>query len=57
MSLYKLTWSNPETRTSGTMNNLTAAELTEAFDDAWKRAGDGEVIMSSMPERQSEYSE
>lgn len=57
MCLYKLTWSNPETRTSGTMNNLTAEELTEAFDHAWKHAGEGEVIMSSMPEGQVEYSE
>lgn len=56
MCLYKLIWSNPDARTSGAMNNLTAAELTGAFDLARERAGDGEVIMSSMPEDQSEYS-
>lgn len=58
MCKYRLTWSNPETRLSGSFNNLTAEELHDGFERAWVNAGnEGEVIMSSVPKEVVEYAD
>lgn len=49
MTNYRLLWVNPESGASGSMNNVPAAELSERLDQAWDKAGDGEVILSTMP--------
>lgn len=55
MKRYRLHWVNPGKRTSGSMNNIPAEELSERMTDAWLLAGDGEVIMSMQPEEVVEY--
>ena len=55
MKRYRLHWVNPGKRTSGSMNNIPAEELSARMTDAWQLAGEGEVIMSMQPEEVVEY--
>lgn len=52
---YRLFWTNPETRISGSMNNIPASELSDRVDAAWEKAGEGEVILTSQKDEEAEY--
>lgn len=52
---YRLFWTNPETRISGSMNNIPASELSDRVDEAWEKAGEGEVILTSQKDEEAEY--
>ena len=53
---YRLFWTNPATGISGSMNNIPASELSDRVDEAWEKAGEGEVILSTQPDTEVEYS-
>src|SRR5699024_10969718 len=53
---YRLFWTNPATGISGSMNNSPASELSDRVDEAWEKAGEGEVILSTQPDTEVEYS-
>lgn len=52
---YRLFWTNPENGISGSMNNIPANELSDRIDEAWEKAGEGEVIMTSQKDEETEY--
>lgn len=55
MKRYRLHWVNPGKRTSGSMNNIPAEELSDRVDEAWVKAGEGEVILTSQKDEETEY--
>lgn len=52
---YRLFWTNPANGISGSMNNIPASELADRLDEAWEKAGEGEVIMASQKDEETEY--
>ena len=52
---YRLFWTNPENGISGSMNNIPANELSDRVDEAREKAGEGEVIMTSQKDEETEY--
>lgn len=52
---YRLFWTNPANGISGSMNNIPASELSDRVDEAWEKAGEGEVILSTGREDACEY--
>ena len=52
---YRLFWTNPENGISGSMNNIPANELSDRVDEAWEKAGEGEVIVTSQKDAGTEY--
>ena len=51
---YRLFWTNPENGISGSMNNIPASELSDRVDEAWEKAGEGEVILTSQKDEETE---
>lgn len=52
---YRLFWTNPANGISGSMNNIPASELSDRVDEAWEKAGEGEVILASQKDEETEY--
>lgn len=56
MEKFRLLWTNPDTGVSGSMNNIPMDELSDRLDEAWEKCGEGEVILSTQPDTEVEYS-
>lgn len=55
MKKYRLFWTNPDAGVSGSMNNIPGDELSARMDEAWERAGEGEVILATQDDEAVEY--